>query len=191
MRRREFIAVVGGAAIAGRWRCMHSSRREVAGDRFSGPWSPPRGRPPRRVPARMQRAGLVSRAERVTSTTDVRRRVDRLLGLAGRADPTQGGCDRTGGNSGSTCSEERDRDHPRSSWLAPDPVGDGLVASLNDPAGTSPGCAALPAKTSPNNWRCCKELSPRSAVDGLPRQPDQSRIRQPHKRSATSAARCA
>ena len=174
MRRREFLSVLGGAAAAGRSPRARSSRD--AGDRF--PQQPVAGGIASVVAAFRQglrETGLHRRAECVDRVPLGGGRYDRLAALAAdlvEMRVTLSFCGRR--PAGCARGQAATSTIPMVFSAASDPIGVGLVASLNRPGGNVTGMGIFNETLGPKRLDLLKELVPSAARGGLSGEPIQS-----------------
>ena len=160
MRRREFIALLGGAAAA--WP-LAARAQQPASCRLSGSLGRARLRPGpmgRRFCAAAARTRLdrgSHRRDRVSLGGGTQRALRRDRG---RVRPAQGRCHRHGGNRSSPRGKAGDIGHPDRLRGGGDPVGTGLVASLARPGGNVTGLSIQSTDLAGKRLELLREVVP-------------------------------
>ena len=166
MRRREFIALVGGAIACPMGVRAQQQAGKVPRIGYLGVTSPS-DRPPLLDAFRqgLRELGWVEGQNIVIDYRFAEGRVDRLPDLAAELVRLKVDLIVSSGTQGVTAAKNATETIPIVMIAVRDPVGTGLIASLARPGGNVTGVSGTPAwKSSPNNWSCSRRPSPRSAV---------------------------
>ena len=161
-RRREFIALLGGAAAA--WPLAARAQQPampVIG--FLSSYSPGRSRAFRgRVPSGSERSRLCRGPQRGDRIPLGRRPIRPTAGLGGRSGSPPGDCDcRVWRHPAALAAKAATTTIPIVFSTGGDPVKLGLVASLNRPGGNLTGVSILNLELGRSGWSCCASWCPR------------------------------
>ena len=188
MRRREFLGVLGGAATL----AARGARAAVgdAGDRIPRSASPDSVRDPStRVPRGLNETGYVEGQNVDIEYRWAEAQNDRLPMLAAQLVHRQVTVIvAAGGTASALAAKAATASVPIVFGIAADPVGVGLVASLNRPGGNVTGVTSLNVEVGPKRLELLRELLPSATIMALLVNPTSPALAEPVARDLQAAA---
>jgi putative tryptophan/tyrosine transport system substrate-binding protein len=189
MRRREFIILVGGAAVCPLVASAQQAQMPVVG--YLSAASPDEGSESRAAAFRrgLQESGYVVGQNVAIEYRWANQQIDRLPAMAADLVQRHVNVIAANGTPGALAAQAATTTIPIVFESGSDPVRLGLVANLNRPGGNVTGVSSLIVEVGPKRLELLHELLPTAKVMALLLNPDDRVLAQTQQREVLSAAR--